>query len=152
MEPYARRQSRQIILRTPKFYLFDVGVAGTLTKTIAAEERGEAFGRAFEHFMLMELAAHSSISELHYDITFWRTKTGLEVDFILADGEVAIEIKASRKVERRELHAIHAFADDHSPRSAIVVCSETRERLHEGIRVLPWRLFLEELWSGAIIG
>ena len=40
VEPFKRRQSRQIIMRTPKFHLFDVGVAGTLVKRHVAEERG----------------------------------------------------------------------------------------------------------------
>ncbi len=28
---------------------------------------------------------------------FWRTKTGLEVDFVLGEGEVAIETKGARE-------------------------------------------------------
>ena len=44
--PFKRRQSRQVILRTPKFYLFDVGVAGALTKRRLVEDRGELFGKA----------------------------------------------------------------------------------------------------------
>lgn len=151
VEPYARKPSRQIILRTPKFYLFDVGVAGRVTNRILTEERGESFGRAFEHYILMEIMAHSSYKELHYGIHFWRTKSGLEVDFILGDGEVAIEVKGSQRVERRDLHGIQAFVRDYSPRTAIVVCNEREMRVHQGIHILPWRRFLEELWGGSII-
>ena len=39
----------------------------------------------------MELLAFRSYTEREFNINFWRTKTGLEVDFILADSEVAIE-------------------------------------------------------------
>jgi hypothetical protein len=70
----------------------DVGIAGAVTKRHIMEERGEAFGRAFEHFILMELAAHASYRELHYGIRYWRTKTGQEIDFILGDGEIALEV------------------------------------------------------------
>ena len=140
-----------MILKAAKFYLFDVGVAGAIVKRHVAEERGEAFGRAFEHFILMELVAHASYSELEYDIRFWRTKSGLEVDFILGPGEVAIEVKGSGQVDARDLRPLRAFADEHHPRMAIVVCNEAVERRVDGISVIPWRVFLEKLWAGSII-
>ena len=36
----------------------------------------------------MEILAHRSYRELDYDLNFWRTKSDLEVDFILGRGEV----------------------------------------------------------------
>jgi uncharacterized protein len=47
VEPFKNRPSRQILTKAAKFYLFDVGVAGAITKRHITEERGEAFGRAF---------------------------------------------------------------------------------------------------------
>ena len=152
VEPYARRSNRQVITRAAKFYLFDVGVAGAITERRIPEARGEHFGMAFEHFILMELAAHAEYSGIDYRIRFWRTKSGQEVDFILGDGDVAIEVKGSSKVERKDLRGLKAFADDHKPRLSILVCTETRPRRTEGgIGIKPWRQFLEELWSGEII-
>jgi len=150
--PFKRRQSRQVISQTPKFYLFDVGVAGALTKRHLTEERGELFGKAFEHFIFMELRAHSSLRDLHYAINFWRTKSGLEADFVLGDGQVAIEVKGSSRVDRKELRPLMAFREEYSPRQTLVVCNERVERIHEQIRILPWRVFLRELWDGKIIG
>jgi predicted AAA+ superfamily ATPase len=151
IHPFKKREGRGVILKAAKFYLFDVGVAGAIVKRHVAEERGEAFGRAFEHFILMELVAHASYSELEYDIRFWRTKSGLEVDFILGPGEVAIEVKGSGQVDARDLRPLRAFADEHHPRMAIVVCNEAVERRVDGISVIPWRVFLEKLWAGSII-
>ncbi|MFH1946036.1 MAG: DUF4143 domain-containing protein, partial [Acidobacteriota bacterium] len=91
VEPFKRKQSRQIITKAPKFYLFDVGVAGNMVKRHLLEEKGELFGKAFEHFIFTELAAHSSYSDLHYTINFWRTRSGQEVDFILDEGRIAVE-------------------------------------------------------------
>jgi len=99
----------------------------------------------------MELAAHRSYKDLRYPIHFWRTKTGLEVDFILADGEVAIEVKGSALVDSRELRPLKAFCEEHAPRLAIVVCNEPEERVVGAIRIMPWRLFLRRLWGGLII-
>jgi predicted AAA+ superfamily ATPase len=151
MDPFKKRQSRQIIIKTPKFYLFDVGVAGSIVKRHLSEERGEAFGRAFEHFIFMEIVAHASYSELNYAIQYWRTKSGLEVDFILGEGEVSIEVKGQSHVENRDLRPLAAFMDEYRPNKALIVCNEREERVVGKIKILPWRRFLEELWGGRII-
>ena len=151
VEPFARRSSRQVISRAPKFYLFDVGVAGAITRRRLSEERGEAFGRALEHLILMELAAYISYRNLDCGIKFWRTKSGLEVDFVLGEAEVAVEVKGTSRVERRDLRGLAAFSEEHGPRSCYLVCLETIERRAGTIRVLPWARFLEQLWDGAVI-
>ena len=151
VEPFKRRQDRQIITKAAKFYLFDVGVAGSIMKRKIAEARGESFGKAFEHFLLMELVAHSSYNELDYEINFWRTKSGLEIDFVLAKGEVAIEVKGSSRVEQRDLRPMMAFVGEYAPKKALLVCNEREERVQGRIRIMPWRRFLEDLWGGKII-
>ena len=151
VEPFKRRGFRQIITKAPKFYLFDVGVAGAITKRHISEERGELFGRAFEHFIFTEIVAHSSYSELNYRINYWRTKSGLEVDFILGDGEVAIEVKGKSHVANKDLRPLMAFMDEYTPKKALVVCNEKEGRAVNQIRILPWRGFLEDLWKGRII-
>jgi uncharacterized protein len=151
VEPWKKRQARQVIGKAPKFYLFDVGVAGALTHRRIAEEKGESFGRALEHFLLMELLAHRSYRELGYDVHFWRTKSGLEVDFVLGAGEVAVEVKGTSRVDSSDLRSLRAFVADHGPRQAILVCNERDPRLVEDIQVLPWREFLARLWDGHVL-
>ncbi|UCG81762.1 MAG: ATP-binding protein [Desulfobacterales bacterium] len=149
--PFKKRQNRQVISRTSKFYLFDVGVAGSITKQHIEEEKGELFGKAFEHFILMELCAYNSYNDLDYEINFWRTKSGLEVDFVLGGGEVAIEVKGTKRIDRRDLRPLKIFIDEYSPRKSVVVCNEREERVHNKIRIMHWRKFLYDLWEGKII-
>ena len=151
VKPFSKKRSRQVITRAPKFYLFDVGVAGFLTKRRIEEEWGDSFGRAFEHFIFTELAAHSSYRELDYRIDFWRTKSGLEVDFVLGEGEVAIEIKGTSRVDQRDLASIRSFSADYRPKKSLVVCNEKEERVVGPLRIMPWRKFLQDLWGGRII-
>ncbi len=151
VEPFKKRQERQVISKASKFYLFDVGVAGAITRRHLEEEKGELFGRALEHFIFMELASQSSYQDLHYDINFWRTKSGQEVDFVLGNGEVAIEVKGSSRLDNRELRSLNTFIEKYSPRQALVVCNEREERLHGRIRIMPWKNFLRDLWKGKII-
>jgi predicted AAA+ superfamily ATPase len=148
--PFKKRQSRNVISKTPKFYLFDVGVAGAIANRHLNEERGELFGHAFEHFILMELSAHRSYSELEYDIQYWRTKSGLEVDFILGRGEVAIEIKGNSRVDSKDLRGLATFMQENEPRLAYVVCNEKSRRVQNNITIIPWREFLHDLWNGKV--
>jgi predicted AAA+ superfamily ATPase len=151
IEPYKKRKDRNVIIRAGKFYLFDVGVAGAITRRRIPQEKGEQFGKAIEHFILMELLAHRVYSELNYDVNFWRTKSGLEVDFILGHGEVAIEVKGTSRVDQTGLRPLKTFIQEYRPARAFVVCNEGVSRLHEDIRILPWRDFLKMLWNGEVI-
>ena len=152
LEPFSLRRSREVITRAPKFYLFDVGVAGHLTGRRIERLAGPQFGQALEHFVLMELLAYRSYRELELPLRFWRTKSGLECDFVFGRrGEIAIEVKASARLRPSDLRSIRAYADEHSPRQAIVVCNEPdARRASDGIRILPWERFLEQLWADAI--
>ncbi|MFN7096873.1 MAG: ATP-binding protein, partial [Gammaproteobacteria bacterium] len=89
--PYSKKKKRDIITATPKFYLFDVGVANYLAQQSISELKGSIAGKSFEHFIFMELIAYLGINRKREDIQYWRTKTGLEVDFILGDAAVALE-------------------------------------------------------------
>ena len=151
VEPYKKRQSRQVITKASKYYMFDVGVAGCLTKRNLAEEKGAEFGKAFEHFLLMEIVAYRSYSGKNFPINFWRTKSGIEVDFILAQGEVAIEVKGAGHVDKKDVYGLDAFAQEYSPKKSILVCNEKEKRLRDKIEILPWEIFLQQLWGGKIL-
>ncbi len=151
VEPFKKRQTRQVITKAPKFYLFDVGLAGAITKRFIPEEKGELFGKAFEHFVFMELAAHRSYSDIDYKIDFWRTKSGLEVDFILGGGEVAIEVKGATNIEKKDLLSLKAFNEEFTPKLSFVVANVREERIVDKIRIMPYRKFLKELWDGHVI-
>ncbi|MBU4252187.1 MAG: AAA family ATPase [Candidatus Omnitrophica bacterium] len=151
VEPFKKRQSRQVITKASKYYMFDVGVAGYLTKRHLVEEKGAEFGRAFEHFLLMEMVAYRSYAGKDFTINFWRTKSGLEVDFILGQGEVAIEIKGAGRIDRKDMNGLEAFIQACSPKRSILVCNEKEKRLHGKIEILPWEIFLHELWDGKIV-
>ncbi len=151
IEPFKKRQSRQVITKASKYYMFDVGVAGYLTKRHLTEQRGAEFGKAFEHFLLMEIVAHRSYAGKDFAINFWRTKSGLEVDFVLGMGEVAIEIKGSGRIDRKDMNGLDVFTKEYSPKRSIIVCNEKEKRLHGKIEILPWGIFLQQLWTGKIL-
>jgi predicted AAA+ superfamily ATPase len=151
IEPFKKRQETQVINKASKFYLFDVGIAGAITKRKIVEEKGELFGKALEHFILNELLAYSSYSETDFNINFWRTKTGLEVDFVLGNGEIAVEVKGTSMLDKRDFRPIITFSETYAPRKAYIVCNESQKRIYNNIEVLPWKIFLDQLWEDSII-
>ena len=147
--PFHRSGGRQTIVSAPKFYLFDLGVAQYLRGSSLTELSGTDFGPAFEHFIFLELIAARSFSEDNWSIEYWRTKSGLEVDFVLADRQVAIEVKA--KVRSRDIRPIRSFSQEFSPRRSIVVTADTVSRKVGDIEVLNYQDFLDQLHTGHLL-
>jgi len=145
--PWKKSKNRRMIT-TEKFYLFDVGVANYLARRqpkIGSQE----FGKAFEHYILMELKAYQSYRNPDMPVTFWRTSTGREVDFILGDKELAIEIKGSSRVHEGDIGALQALLEDGPVKKCCIVCLEKQPRqLTKNIEAIPWQSFVERLWCG----
>jgi len=149
LEPWRKTKDRRLIT-TEKFYLFDVGVTNFISRRKPAPGTPE-FGQSFEQFILMELMAYRAYADPELEITFWRSASGFEVDFILNDMQVVIEAKSSRRVHDGDLRSLRALMEEHRPASVLVVCDESEPRKMPGIEVLPWRRFLDRLWSGELL-
>jgi predicted AAA+ superfamily ATPase len=151
--PFHKKIKRELIKATPKFYLFDVGVASYLKGRTIKALKGDEAGDAFEHFILMELIAYLGLHELDIPVQYWRSKNGLEVDFVLNHGKIAIEVKIGTTPHSSDLTGLRVFCEDYKPAQAIVVCQAAYKRIIElpdgvCIQVLPWRQFFENLWNG----
>jgi len=150
LAPWRKRVDRRLV-ETEKFYLFDIGVTNYLARRRPSTGTPE-FGNAFEQLILMELKAYRAYRDPELEITFWRTSSGLEVDFILSSMEVAIEVKAKRRISSRDLSPLRTLAKEHQVGRAVVVSLENEQRtLADGITVLPWKAFLDQLWAGEIV-
>jgi uncharacterized protein len=149
--PAFQKKPKRRVIQSPKFFYFDVGIANHLLKRGKIEYGSESFGRAFEHFICQELHAHSHYSGLNYQISYWRTASQIEVDFILGDHQVAVEIKTTEMVNERHLKGLKAFAEEYQVKKSIVVSNDPFPRSLGDIQVLPWKLFLDKLWNNEIM-
>lgn len=149
LAPWTRSVSRRMI-QTEKFYLFDVGLANHLARR-RPKIGGSDFGKSFEHWVLMEILNYRRYREPDLDVCFWRTSTGMEVDFVLGDMVAAVEVKGTARVSNAHLRGLRALIEDHAVRHAVVVSLEREPRtVAPDIDVLPWQAFLDRLWSGAL--
>lgn len=150
--PCFQKRPKRRVIQAPRFYYFDVGLANYLLKRKSIAPKSEVFGRAFEHFIYQEIAAHSHYSGIKYPISYWHTTSDLEVDFILGDHEVAIEVKGVDQIAGHHLKGIRAFQEEYTTKQAIIVSLDAKPRqLDNGVIVLPWDRFLQKLWSGEIM-
>ncbi len=150
--PAFTKRAKRRIIAAPKFYFFDVGIANILLKRSKIEHKSENFGHAFEHFIYTEIYAHSQYSGLKYDISYWRTATtNIEVDFILGESEIAIEVKSSDSISGRHLKGLSQFSEDYKPKRSIIVSMDDYYRKIDHIEIMPWKFFLEELWSNKLM-
>lgn len=147
---YQKKPKRRVIV-APKFYYFDIGIANNLLKRGKIEIGSESFGHAFEHFIYQELYAHSHYSDKQYSISYWRTTSQIEVDFILGEHEVAVEVKGTDNVQSRHIKGLKSFSEEYKVKKLIIVSNDPHERKIGDIVVMPWKIFLEKLWSDRII-
>lgn len=132
----------------PKLYFFDIGVARHLQGRRGLRARSPEFGEAFEAYLHHELRAYVDYTR-GGELCYWRSKSGFEVDFILAD-HVAIEAKAKEHVGQRDLRGLRALAEEGRLQRYVVASLERQPRTQDGIEILPWRVLLEQLWAGEL--
>ena len=146
------RRSKRRTIQAPKFYFADVGVVNALARRGRLEPGSELFGRAFENWVHHELQAYTHYRRRGWELAYWRLASGIEVDFVVGDMELALEAKASARITTDHLKGLRALVADHPRvRRRILVCLEPRaRRTADGIEIVHWRRFAEDLWSGAL--
>ncbi|HEY3738869.1 MAG TPA: DUF4143 domain-containing protein [Bryobacteraceae bacterium] len=147
--------SRKQFTATPKFYLFDPGIARTLRRTRITAVIGPEAGHLFETFILNEIRACLSYRELNVPLNFYRTRDGAEVDFVIDNGSIAIEAKISDRIRSADLRSVLSFVSEYPKSRVIIVSLEPRKRVIEldgkRVEIYPWRMFCDELWDGKIV-
>lgn len=149
--PAYRKKPKRRVIHAPKFYYFDVGIANYLLKRKMIVRGSEAFGKSFEHYIYHEIYSHSHYSGINYPLYYWRTASQIEVDFILGDNEVAVEVKGTAQASPRHIKGLQSFAAEYTVKRLILVSDDPLPRKIGSVTILPWKIFLEQLWSGAII-
>ena len=142
--PAWRKSKKRKPLASSKYYFFDVGVVATLQGREFRPGTPE-FGEAFETYLMHELVSYSDYISGE-PISYWRSTSGFEVDFILGD-HTAIEVKAKENLSTHDLKPLRALAEEKNLKRYLCVSLEPRRRNLENLTILPFREFLEALWS-----
>ncbi|OGC06080.1 hypothetical protein A2230_02620 [candidate division WOR-1 bacterium RIFOXYA2_FULL_36_21] len=138
---------RHRLSKHPKFYFFDVGVARALSKqlTVPLEPHTSLFGRAFEHFIVLEIMRYNDYNRLDLAFSHYRTEKGVEVDLIIETprGKIlAIEIKATDTIDSTHLRSLRSFAEASPGAKLCCVCQAPHRMERNAITILPWQELL----------
>lgn len=147
---YTKTVKRRLV-QSPKFYLFDVGVANHLMHRSHLKQGSPEYGHAFEHFIMQEIIAYLGYHGRSGELAYWRTKNGIEIDAVLGDADVGLEIKSSTEVKDSQLKGLRSFGEDYQHARLIAVSNDMYRRRKDRVEIIPVKEFLADLWAGKII-
>ncbi len=124
LQPWARSRKRKAV-STAKFYFFDTGV----TRTLAAIE---------------------SIDRNSTELTYWRSRYGHEVDFLVGE-EFAVEVKATATVSNRDFKGLQALSEEGVFSKLYLVSNDPMPAKRNNIHCLPGQVFLDDLWADKLL-
>jgi predicted AAA+ superfamily ATPase len=140
---FSRRAKRRIVSH-PKFYFFDVGLYRILRPQGILDNTQEIEGFALEGLVAQHLHAWVLAQKEHHSLSFWRTQTKLEVDFIVygPKGFFAIEVKRSSNLSPNDVKGMMAFKDEYPEATCFFVTLTKQKENYRGFDVIPIEEFL----------
>ncbi|MFV1974998.1 MAG: ATP-binding protein [Candidatus Scalindua sp.] len=137
--PVFTRRAKRRMMTHPKFYFFDVGIFRTLRPMGPLDSPEEAEGPSLETLCFQELKAINDYYNFQYELYYWRTSNGVEVDFILygSKGIIAFEIKRSSRLTKKDLKGLNAFKINFPEARLYLLYGGKREEFEGEINILP---------------
>lgn len=148
--PYSK-STRKRLVKHPKFYFFDTGVHRAMAKriTLNIEPKTSEYGRAFEHFIILEIMRLAAYGEKDYHFSFYHSSSHAEVDLVIetpSNAVYAVEIKATENPDSGSLRGLGSFKEICPKAKLYCACLAPRKRMIGDILILPWKELLKELF------
>lgn len=150
LPPYTK-SARERALAQSKFYFFDVGVKRALERNLGVKSRpsDSNWGRAFEHYIIMECVCLNSYFKRDAKLSQLKTKDGAEIDLIIEfprKKPLCIEIKSSKNIPTVEINKLLKISQAIPGGIPIIVYDGEHEQHENGVRIIPWKKFFNEIW------
>jgi len=145
--PVFTKKAQRLLALSPKFYLFDAGVFRALRPKGPLDYPEEIDGMALEGLVAQHLRAWNDYTGQEHQLSFWRTRAGLEVDFIVygVTHFWAIEVKNTHKIYNKDVKGLNAFLSDY-PMAKGFLLHRGKDEWQEGkIHYMPCDKFLREI-------
>jgi predicted AAA+ superfamily ATPase len=152
--PVFTRKAQRATVAHPKLFLFDAGVFRSLRPAGPLDSPHEIDGAALEGLVAQHLRAWIAYGTSDFELAYWRTRSGVEVDFIVygADGFWAIEVKNARNVRGDDVRALRALRSDYPECEPLLLYRGEDRLVVNGVRCAPVNDFLTSLRPGRAIG
>jgi predicted AAA+ superfamily ATPase len=145
--PVFHKRAKRRLAGHPKFYFFDAGVYRAIRPRGPLDAPEQIDGAAMETLVFQELRATSQNLGKDYDLYYWRTAGGMEVDFVLYGprGIVALEVKRKHRLSGHDLRGLRAFLEDYPMAKAYVLYGGDHDAHFDSIHALPMERALLDL-------
>lgn len=145
--PAFTKRAKRATVSHPKFYFFDSGVFYTLRPKGPLDYPQEISGAALEGLVAQHLRAWNAYKGNPFEMYYWRSRNGVEVDFVLygPSGIYAIEVKNSNRIRSVDLRSLTEFRKDYPQSKAIFLYRGDERRLVNNIWCIPCEAFLKTL-------
>jgi len=143
---FTKRAKREMVLK-PKYYFFDTGVYLAIRPKHVLDTESEIGGAALENLFLQHMLALVTNEVDRYDISYYRTVSGSEVDFVVQSKNklMAFEIKNSARYSSNWLRGLKQFGRDY-PKADLFLLYTGREKMYVGnIQIIPVDEFLKDI-------
>lgn len=113
--PAFTKQAKRRLITSEKFYYFDVGVYKHLRPKGFLDTSSEIEGAGLETLFYQSVLALIDYHKFTYQVYYWRTASGVEVDFVLYGEEslLAFEIKHTKTIHSKMLTGLKHFKQDY---------------------------------------
>ena len=148
--PVFAKCAKRSLAAHEKFYFFDCGVFRALRPKGPLDNPNELDGVCLETLVFQHLRAWNDYSGGKAGLHHWRTRGGLEVDFVVYGEGVfaALEVKNSVMPHPEDFRGLREFGKDY-PEARTVLLYRGRERfVRDGILAMPVDAFLRGLKAG----
>jgi len=98
----------------------------------------------------MELRAYLSYTRKKFPLTYWRSKNGHEVDFLIGT-RTAIEVKTLQKVSKNDFKGLKYLNEEGVFQNLILVSQDPVSTRTGNILAIPWQKFLSDLWQDKFV-
>ena len=140
---FARKAKRELI-NNSKIYFFDAGIYNALRPRGILDQPEEIDGFGLEGLVLQHLLAWRDYSETKSQISFWRTRSKVEVDFIIyGENEfIALEVKNTKNVNLNDVKGLKSFLEDYPMAQAALLYRGKERIMYRGVLCIPVEDFL----------
>lgn len=133
------------LVKHPRYFFFDIGVVNALRGSF--DLSSDRIGALWEHLIFNQIVNSSHAYDFDSQIYNFRTRGGLEVDFIFSvDGKkTAIECKSSTSITTSDYKNLLLVENYYPKIQKIVIYRGKQERKENGVWILPITKALEIL-------
>lgn len=145
--PVFNKRAKRRLLTHPKFYFFDTGIYRTLRPMGPLDMPEMSEGISFESLFFQNLLAVNDSLNLGYKLFYYRTATGIEIDFVVygKKGIRAFEVKRTGRTSSETLRSLKYFSREYPQSKNFLIYGGKRKMRDGNIEIIPMEDGLKNL-------